>query len=218
MIDLSAPALRRWLVLPRLALVCIGLIFGGLALGLLLGGVMPLPYAREADAVAAYVRNEPAAIRVIATAVFASAIPLAIYVAKAAARLRLLGATRPATATALTGGSLAAAALALTGVLGWVLSLHGPRADPVLARSLYFTAFLVGGPAHLMALGFLVAGIAVPSLTLGLLPDALSWTGLVIAALAELTLLALAWPPLGFVLPIALIAGLVWLVVAGARL
>jgi len=213
----SAPV-RRWLALPRLGLVCIGLLFGGLAIGLLLGGVMPLPYAPETDDVAAYVRNEPAAIFVIATAVFASAIPLAIYVAKVSARLRLLGATRPATATALTGGSLAAAALALTGVLGWVLLLPGSRADAVVARSVYFMAFLVGGPGHLMALGFLVAGIAVPSLTLGLLPEALTWTGLVIAALAEVTILALAWPLLGFILPIARVAALVWLVVVGARL
>jgi hypothetical protein len=51
-----------------------------------------------------------------------------------------------------------------------------------------------------------------------LLPRALAWVGIAIAALCELTMLVLAWQPLGPALPVARIAALAWLLVAGARL
>jgi hypothetical protein len=217
MSDSSALAAPGRLALPGLGLVCIGLLFGGLAIGVALGGVMPLPYG-PASAVAAYVRAEPVAIQVIATAVFASSVPLAIYAATAGARLRQIGVTRPAAAIALTGGTLAAGALGLTALLGWTLSRPEVSADTALVRAIYFLVFLVGSPGHMVALGLLVAGMAVPSLNLGLMPRPLAWTGLVIAALAEVTTVVLIWPELGVILPIARVAALVWLVAGGAAL
>lgn len=203
--------------MPGLGLLCIGLLFGGLAIGVALGGVMPLPYG-PMSAVVAYVRAEPVALQMIATAVFASSVPLAIYAATAGARLRQLGVARPAAAIALTGGALAAGALGLTALLGWTLSRPEVSADAALVRAIYFLVFLVGSPGHLVALGLLVAGIAVPGRALGLMPTPVAWAGLVIAALAEVTTLVLAWPELGVILPIARVAALLWLVVAGAAL
>jgi hypothetical protein len=182
-----------------------------------MGGLMPLPYGPVA-AVAAYVRGEPVAVQVIATAAFASSVPLAVYAATAGARLRHLGVTGPAAVIALTGGTLAAGALGLTALLGWTLSRPEVSADTALVRAIYLLVFLVGSPGHLAALGLLVAGMAMPGLNMGLLPRPLAWTGLAIAALAEATISVLAWPPLGVMLPIARVAALVWLVVAGARL
>jgi hypothetical protein len=204
-------------VLPGLAVACLGLLIGGLAVGVALGGVMPLPYG-PATAVVAYVRAEPVAVQVIAAAVFASSVPLAIYAATASARLRQLGATAPVVAIALTGGILAAGSLGLTALLGWTLSRPEVGADPALAGALYFLVFLVGGPGHITALGLLVACIAAHGRTLGLTSRPLAWTGLAIAALAELTTLVLVWPELGVILPIARISALVWLVAAGAVL
>jgi hypothetical protein len=83
---------------------------------------------------------------------------------------------------------------------------------------LYFLVFLVGGPGHIVALGLLVAGMAVPSLILGLLPRPLAWAGLAIAAFSESTMLVLVWPELGMILPVARVSALAWLLVAGARL
>ena len=205
------------LALPGLGLLCIGLLFGGLAVGVALGGVMPLPYG-PMGGVVAYARAEPVALQVIATAVFASSVPLAMYAATAGARLRQLGAGRPAAAIAMTGGTLAAGALGLTALLGWTLSRPEVSADAALVRAIYFLVFLVGSPGHLVALGLLVAGMAVPARALRLLPRWLAWTGLVIATLAEVTTLVLAWPELGVILPIARVAALVWLVAAGAML
>ena len=79
-------------------------------------------------------------------------------------------------------------------------------------------SFLTGGPAHVVFLGLLVAGVAVPALLLGLLPRALAVAGLVIAAVAELATLALLWPELSVLVPLARFPGLLWLVVAGFRL
>jgi len=200
-----------------LALISLGLLFGGLAIGVALGGVMPLPYG-PAAAVQAYVRAQPVAVQVIAVAAFGSSVPLAIYAAMASARLRQLGVTAPGATIALTGGTLAAGALGLTGLLGWTLSRPEISADNALVRAVYYLVFLVGGPGHIVALGLLVAGMAVPSLILGLTPRTVAWIGLAIAAVAELATLVLVWPELGVILPIARVSALVWLVVAGALL
>jgi hypothetical protein len=215
----SVPSRRRQggppLVL--LALICLGLLFGGLGIGVTLGGVMPLPYG-PAAAVQAYVRAQPVAVQVISIAAFGSSVPLAIYAATASARLRQLGVTAPGATIALTGGTLAAGALGLTGLLGWTLSRPEISADNALVRAVYYLVFLVGGPGHIVALGLLVAGMAVPSLILGLTPRTVAWIGLAIAALAELATLVLVWPELGVILPIARISALAWLVVVGALL
>jgi hypothetical protein len=205
---------------PPLALVaaiCIGLLFGGLAIGVALGGLMPLPYGPVA-AVQQYVRAEPVAVQVIAVAVFASSVPLAVYAATASGRLRQLGVAAPAATIALTGGVLAAGALGLTGLVAWTLSRPEVSGDTALVRALYYLVFLVGGAGHIVALGLLVAGMALPSLSLGLLPRPLAWAGLAIAGLSELTTLVLFWPVLGPILPVARVSALAWLLVAGARL
>ena len=85
-------------------------------------------------------------------------------------------------------------------------------------RALYYLVFLTGGPGHVVTLGLLVAGIAVPSLIFGLLPRPIAWAGLSIAVLAEVTTLVLVWPGLAVLLPVARFAALVWLIMAGALL
>ncbi|PIB80259.1 hypothetical protein [Mycobacterium celatum] len=204
------PPLALW------AAICIGLLLGAVAIGVVLGGVMPLPYGPAAP-VEQYVAEQPAAVQVIAVGVFASAVPLAVYAATAGARLRELGAAVPG-AIALTGGTLATGTLGLTGLVGWVLSRPGGGAAAALVRVLYYLAFLTGGPAHIVALGLLVAGMSVPGVTLGLLPRPLAYCGVAVAVLAGLTTLVLIWPILGVMLPIARVSALAWLLVAGARL
>ena len=202
--------------LPRLALVaaiCIGLLFGGIAIGVALGGVMPLPYG-PAAAVEQYVRASPTAIQVIAVPVFASSVPLAVYAATASAQLRHLGVAAPAATIALTGGLVAAGALGLTGLLAWTLSRPEVSGDTALVTTLYYLVFLVGGAGHIVALGLLVGGMAIS----GQLSRLVARAGLAIAGLCELTTLVLVWPVLGPILPVARVAALAWLVVAGAQL
>lgn len=200
--------------LTALSLLCVGLLFGGIAIGVGIGGVMPLPYG-PVGAVAAYVRAQPTALRVMAVATFASAVPLAVYAATAAARLRQLGAGRAAAAIALTAGALAAGALGLAGALGWAMSWPEVSADTPVARALYLLVFLTGGPAHIVALGLLVAAMAAPG---GVLPGPLARAGLATAVLAESAAGVLIWPALGVLLPVARVVALTWLVVAGVAI
>jgi hypothetical protein len=203
--------------LAVLALISLGSLLAGLGLGVALGGIPPSPFA-AGTSVQNFFVGHPLAIQVAAVGVFGSSVPLAIYAATASARLRQLDVTAPAVMIALAGGILAAAALCLGSLALWILSRPEVTADEPLVRSLYFLVFLTGGPAHVVCLGLLVAGIAVSSLILGLVPRSVAWTGLVIAVLAEVTTLVLVWPRLDVLLPIARFTGLVWLVVAGAML
>src|SRR6202012_3985382 len=142
---------------------------------------------------------------------------LAVYAAAVSARLRWLGDTGAGPTIALTGGILAAGRLSVTGLRGWTLSRPEITGNTTLVRALYLLTFLVGGAAHVVALGVLIAGIAASGLAHGLLPRALAWVGIAIATLCELTMLVLAWQPLGPALPVARVAALVWLLVAGRR-
>ncbi|MFG1934053.1 hypothetical protein ACGFK1_25935 [Mycobacterium sp. NPDC048908] len=204
--------------LAPLAAVSLALLLAGLVVGVVLaGGVMPLPYGSAAD-IQDYVASNHAAAVAMAVGTFASSIPLAIYAATASARLRQLGITAPGATIALAGGLLASAGLGLSGLLIWTLSRPEVTSDAALVRALYYLTYLTGGPWHVVALGLLIAGIAVPGLLVGLLPRGLAWAGLVIAGLAELTTLVLIWPGLSPLLPVARFTGLVWLVVAAAML
>jgi hypothetical protein len=200
-----------------LASVSLVLLLGGLGIAAAMAGVPPLPYASGA-AVKDFVVGHPVAVQVAAVGAFGSSIPLAIYAATAGARLRQLGITAPGATIALAGGLLAAGALGLSGLVLWTLSRPEVTTEEPLIRALYYLVFLTGGPGHVVVLGLLVAGIAVPSLIVGLLPRSLAWAGLVIAAICELTTLVLIWPGLSPLLPVGRFSALAWLIVAGAML
>ena len=219
--DTSTSAIRRpqqrgpsLVVLSAISFV---LLIGGLAIGVAIGGVPPSPFKAGASIQDFFVAH-PVAAQVAAVGAFGASVPLAIYAATASARLRQLGVTAPGATIALAGGVLAAGALGLCGLLAWTLSRPEVTADGSVVRALYFLVFLTGGPGHVVVLGLLVAGIAVPSLIDGLLPRTVAWAGLMIAAIAELTALVLVWPPLMVLLPVARIPALVWLIITGAML
>jgi hypothetical protein len=197
-----------------LAVVSTVLLLAGIAVSAALGGTVPSPYAGGAE-ITDYFGNQPDAARAGGVLVFASAVPLAIYAATASARLRQLGVTAPGATIALAGGVLAAGALAFSGLFLWVLSQPGVTASPPVVRALHDLVFVTGGVTHVVFLGLLLAGVAVPGLILGLLPRPLAWAGLVIAAVAELSTLSLLAPALTVLLPLARFPGLAWLVVAG---
>lgn len=60
-----------------------------------------------------------------------------------------------------------------------------------------------------------MAGIAVPTLILRLVPAWFAWIGLVLAVLAELSFLSMVAEPLQFLIPIGRFGGLIWLAIAG---
>jgi hypothetical protein len=141
--------------------------------------------------------------------------PMAIYAATTSARLRNLGIRVPGATIALVGGVLAAAMLGLSGVFTWVLSRPEVLDDPAVVRALQDLAFATGGTGHVVFLGLLTAGIAVPGLLAGLLPRRLALIGLVIAAVAELSTLTLLVSDAAILLPIARFTALAWLIATG---
>lgn len=195
-----------------------GLIFAVLTIaGLPLGVGGPRPGASAAK-VLAYDTGHQTLLKVLAAVVFGSALPLAIWTATAFARLRGLGVTAAGNTMGLAGGLLASASLALSGVATWTAATSVDPASPGLARALTNLGFAAGGPGFVVPLGLLIAGVGVPSLILRLMPRALAWAGLVIAALAMLATFALLTSALYPLLPIGRFGGLIWVVAVSALL
>jgi hypothetical protein len=176
----------------------------------------PQPSATAA-ALAAYDSSHHAVLEVAGCLGFAASAPLAIWAATAYRRLQTLGVTAPGAVIALAGGLLAAASLGLSGLITWTSSQAG-AADPAAARVLADLGFAAGAAGFVVPLALLLAGVAVPSLILGLVPRSLAWAGLVIAAIGVLSTFALLTPALDATLPVGRFGGLLWLIAASIAL
>jgi hypothetical protein len=75
-------------------------------------------------------------------------------------------------------------------------------------------AFATGAFGNLTTLGLLLAGVCVPSLAFRLMPRWVCWFGLLVAAVAEVSVISMLWPSLSFLLPLARFPALVWLIAA----
>ncbi|RKE20895.1 DUF4386 domain-containing protein [Streptomyces sp. TLI_171] len=177
----------------------------------------PHPDATGAE-VLRYAQEHGAAARLGALLLLASAVPLALCAAVLYRRLRALGITAPGSAITLAGGLLAASALGLSAAGGWAGGRLTPDAPPALARALADVSFLAGGPAFAAGFGLLAAGVSVSALLAGLLPRALCWAGLVVAAAGMLALLALVADGFMYLLPVVRFGGVVWLLFVAALL
>lgn len=193
-----------------LALVYLVLMF----VGVVLSAGTPLPDA-SAETALSYLRDHTVVLRLAAFFQFGSAMPLAIWAATAYRRLRVLGVTAPGTAIGFAGGLLAAASLALGGLIGWTSSEIASVADPTVAKLLTQLSFAVGGVGFVGPFALLVAGVSVPSLILRLLPRALGWAGMVVAVIGVLSALAILTSAFDPTLPISRFGGALWLVAVG---
>ena len=211
-------AMHRGPPLVVLALASAALFAAGVIVSAAAGAGFPSPYDSAAE-IQAFFTGHGDAVRVMAFLQFASAVPLAIFTATVVSRLRFLGFDRvPGVLIAGAGGLLSAAFLALGALVAWVLSRTDVVGDPALVRALHDLAFATGGPGQVVFLGLLLAGIAVPAAFGRLLPPWLWVIGLLIAVIAELSVLALPVEGAAVLLPIARFPALVWLVVVGALL
>jgi hypothetical protein len=82
-------------------------------------------------------------------------------------------------------------------------------------RALHLLSFATGGVGFVVSFGLLLAGISVISWFTRFLPRWLVWLGLIAAGIAEISSLSLLFGFVGYLLPAARFAGLVWLVAAG---
>lgn len=199
-----------------LAIVSLGLTVLGVAFSAVLGGghvtVSPL---ESTATVAAYYTAHPAAATVSGFFVFGSGVPLGIFAATVYARLLRLGVRVPGPGIAYFGGISASILVGIAGLIGWVLGQPVAGQSPAMIHTLAYMTYVLGGAGFVGGVGLLIAGIAVPSLILGLTPRWLAIVGLVLAVVCELSIISLLWSPFTFTLPIGRFVGLVWLIVIG---
>jgi hypothetical protein len=202
-----------------LALVHLALFAGGiLAVTAFAGGERyPSPFEDEGMARAFFAAND-GAMRANGFFHFASAIPLGLFTATIVSRLRFLGVRAAGELIALFGGLSAALALMLSGICGWVLSDGAVVQSVAAARALQLLAFAFGGPVFVALFGLLVAGVSVTCGFRRLLPRWLLAFGLGIAVVAELSTLTLLVPALVYLIPIARVTGLLWLIATALKL
>jgi hypothetical protein len=157
-------------------------------------------------------RDHPLELQLSALALLASAAPLAVWVGAVHHRLQRLGLRVAGPTLGLAGGLLVAAVLAGSGAAQWAAGAAALPGGEAAVVGLDALAFALGGPAFAVLFGLLTAGCSVPVLLAGLVPRALAWAGLVLAAVGVAAVLGLAVPPLQYLLPVVRFGGLIWLV------
>jgi hypothetical protein len=149
---------------------------------------------------------------------FCSALPLGIFTATASSRLQFLGMKVAGIHIALFGGVVSSVALATSAFAQWALSDPGISNSGGVVRMLHLFSFAAGGPGFVVPFGLLVAGISLVAGLQGFMPRWLMSAGLVLAAIAELSVFALVWPAAAILLPVARFSGLLWTIGVAAVL
>ena len=165
-----------------------------------------------------YVRDHAGQLQAAGFLAFAAALPLALWSAAVYQRLRSLGVVAPGPVFGLTGGILAAASLALSGLLSWTLAEAAPTLDPAGARALVDLSFVTGAAGFVVPLALLIAGVAVPAAILRLTSRPISAIGVLIAAVGMLSTFTLLTSTLDPTLPIGRFGGLAWIVAVSLAL
>ena len=146
---------------------------------------------------------------------FGASIPLGVFAAAAASRLRFLGAKAAGSYIALFGGFATSFNMAASACVLWVMAYPGIAQDAGVLRALYYLQFAFGGPGFSVPLGLLIAGISVTAGFLRLLPKWLVVLGLALAVIGELSWLSMIFPKLLFLIPLTMFPAFVWLIAAG---
>jgi hypothetical protein len=180
------------------------------------GDHYPSPYQAEALSTI-YFTEHAKAVRLNAFLQFGAAVPLGIFTATAVSRLRFLRVKAAGTDIAYFGGVAASVMAALSALIMWMISWPEIAGSPI-AHVLHVASFAIGGPGHVVPLGLLIAGVSVTGGVARLLPSWLTWFGILVAALAELSVFSLVLYPAAFLLPAARLLGFAWMICVGASL
>jgi hypothetical protein len=180
------------------------------------GGHLPSPY--EQGSSAWFFSDHADAVRLGAFLQLGGAIVLGLFAAVAVSRLRFFGVTAAGATIALFGGISASVCAAMSALVQWALVSVDAATLPAVGNGFHWLYFALGGPGHVAFAGLLVAGISVSGGLAGLLPRWVFWSGLVLAAIAELSTLVLILPGAVFLLPLARLFTFAWMIVVGAML
>jgi hypothetical protein len=202
------------LALP--AVVFVLLCIAGLMANVMIanGALIPSAYP-PLDALQNYYTGAPGVVRLAGFFQFGASIAFAILVAAMVSRMLFHRISTTGVHIALVGGTVAALFMGLTALATWTLT-H-PGFDPAALRVTHQFA-IACDVAHAAGLGLFIAGVCVPSLAFGLLPRWLCLFGLVLALVAELSVLTLIVPVAALLLPLVHIASWFWIVPAAIML
>jgi hypothetical protein len=181
------------------------------------GGHFPSPFASTAESLD-FFSHHTLAVRWSAFLQLGAAVPLGLFTATITSRLHFLGVRAAGVSIALFGGVAASVFLALSAAVQWALSWPDALESQATVRALQLFVFAAGGPAHVVTLGILLAGVSVTGGLNRLLPSWMMASGLLLAAMAELSWLSLVLPPASYLLPLVRFPAFAWLIAAGALL
>ena len=181
------------------------------------GAPFVTPFA-PAEALRLFFAHNPVAVRVSNFFLFGSAVPLGIFAVTTVSRLRFMRVRAAGTNIALFGGLVAAFALFLSGLAGWVMSVPEVTTSAPLVKAFVFLNFLCGGVLYAVGFGLLAAGVSVTSYFMRLLPRWLVVLGMLIALTGELSSLSLVAYPANFFIPITRFVGYIWMLLAAIAL
>lgn len=165
-----------------------------------------------------YFTARPSAVLLCAALQFGASIPLGIFTATVASRLRFLGVRAAGTDIALFGGFLTAFIMMVASSVLWAMTYPEVAKDATVIQALYRIQFALGGPGFSVPFGVLIAGISVTSWFYKLLPKWLLIVGFLIAAAGELSWIDILLPKALPLIPLTRFPGFIWLIAAGFRL
>jgi len=172
----------------------------------------------SAQTIVTYFQNHSHSVLLCAFLQFGAAIPLGIFTATMASRLRFLGVRAAGADIALFGGLMTAFNIAIAALVLWVMAYPGIADVNGVVRALYYIVFAVGGVGFSVPMGLLIAGICMPALVLKLLPKWLIIFGLMLGVIGELSFFSLVIPSALFLIPLTRFPSFVWLIFAGFKL
>jgi hypothetical protein len=175
-------------------------------------GFAPYPIPFNPGDGSRYFVEHAKAVQIAAFIQFGAAIPLGLFTATLASRLRFLGIEAAGVTIALFGGFAASFFLGCSALVQWVLAFPGVADDPPNARVLQLLAFATGGPGHVVPLGLLVAGASITAGLTRLIPRWLMFFGIALALVAELSTLVLILEPAAYFLPLARFPSFIWII------
>ena len=203
-----------------LASVHIILFVSGLVAGYVLrhgASAYVTPFA-PTEQVHLFLTQSPMAVRVSNFFLFGSAVPFGIFAVTTVSRLRFMGVRAAGTNITLLGGLVATTALFLSGITGWILSVPDVSDSAVVVKAIYLLSFLCGGVLYAIGFGLFAAGISATSYFTRLLPRWLTFFGIFVAIIGELSWISLIAYPANFFIPITRFIGFVWMLLAAMAL
>jgi hypothetical protein len=172
----------------------------------------------SAQTILTYFQTHPHGVLMCAFLQFGAAIPLGIFTATMVSRLQFLAVRAAGPQIALFGGLMAAFNIAISALVLWVMAYPGVADGPAVVRALYYIVFAIGGVGFSVPMGLLLAGISTPALVMKLLPKWLIVSGLILAAIGELSFFSLVVPGTLFLIPLTRFPSFLWLIAAGFML